>query len=67
MTFYDIVALTIDPAEPLPIDADVTHGSSSETGHAIYIPFIDPDPRASASRLLRFSSAGCSRGLTADL
>ncbi len=48
MTFYDIVTLTIDPAEPLPIEQTIPIGSPGETG-AVYIPFIDPDPRPFAS------------------
>jgi hypothetical protein len=66
MTFYEVVTLTIEPAEPLPIEQTLPIGSSGETG-ALYIPFIDPDPETVHLRLLHFSSAGLSKGLTADL
>jgi hypothetical protein len=66
MTFYDIVTLTIEPADAIPVEQQLPIGSSGETD-AVYIPLIDLDADAIRLQLLHFSSAGVSKGYLADL
>ena len=65
-TFYDFVTLTIEPSESLAVEQTLPIGSSGKTG-AVYIPLIDLDPNNIRLRLMHFSSAGLSKGLTSDL
>jgi hypothetical protein len=66
MTFYDVVTLTIEPAEAIPAAQLLPIGSSGGTG-ALYMPLIDLNPDAIRLRLMHFSSAGVSKGLLADI
>ena len=66
LMFYDIATLTIDLAEPVPVEQQIPIGVSGAERN-LELAFADVHDGSLRLQLLHFSSAGVAKGLLADL